>query len=606
MASKNILTRGQKRKGDDASIAGRLDDARDIFERVCRTDPLDVEAWVKLALVHKRLGDYSAAESCGRRAVALQPRLGFSHYALGTALHSQGRITEALDCYRTAVRLQPDFADTHYLLGMALHESGAPAESILSYRQALKLRPNFPDALGNFGATLIDIGQLDEAAVMLRRALFLQPGNVVALRNMSHVLRLQNKVDEALDLFRHALSLTPNSIEVLAGLVKLLEKIGNLEEARQLTERGLALAPDDPELTIVAAELARRDKRLDTAVGLLSQLHEKRPPPPIDARVQLLLGQTYDQMGDAERAYPLVAEGKRLMAIATLRSDADRLRYLDRVLMTSRMATEALATIPPPWDDSAGRPPPTFLIGFPRSGTTLLEQMLDCHPGLQTMEERGAVSHMVNRFHVLAGDRKDALVTLTPEEVNQLRQAYFDEVERNVKLRPDTQLIDKMPLNTVDVPAIWRVFPKAKFILAIRHPCDVCLSCLMQDFAAIEGMPSFFSLEETVRTYAAVMGAWRKYANLLPVDYHRVRYEELITDVVGETRKLLAFLDIEWTDAVLSHTEHARQRRTIDTPSYQQVTQPIYQDAKYRWKRYEQVFEPFMGTLQPFIEYFGY
>ena len=128
----------------------------------------------------------------------------------------------------------------------------------------------------------------------------------------------------------------------------------------------------------------------------------------------------------------------------------------------------------------------------------------------------------------------------------------------------------------------------------------------MQNFAVNDGMASFFSLEDTVHTYAAVMGAWRKYADLLPLAYHRIRYEDLVANVEGESRSLLTFLGVGWDDAVLKHTEHARKRGAINTPSYHQVVQPIYQHARYRWKRYENQFVSVMPILQPFISYFGY
>ncbi len=603
--NKNALTQGRKRKGDEASIAGRLGEAQNLFESVCRADPLDVEAWVKLALVLKRLNKLSEAETCGRRAVSLQPRLGFAHHALGVVLHAQGRTTEAIESYKAAIQHQPDFPDAHYLLGNALHETGKPEEALQCYRRALQLQPNSPDVLCNLGAVLIDLGDHEEAALYLQRALALQPGNTIALSNLSHVLRLQNKIDEALGMFRHALDLAPDSIEVLAGLAGLLEKTGKLEEARLHTERGLALAPKNPAITLVATQLARREKRLHEASSLLEGLLGQPLTPDKRADALIELGQIQDQLGDAAKALPAIVEGKRLKAMTTLRSDCDRLRYLDRVNLISGLATKSLASSAVTANTTQFATP-IFLIGFPRSGTTLLEQILDSHPSLQSMEERGAVAHMVNRFLSMVVNRDDALANLNSEEIADLQQSYFEEVARNIELRPNTHLIDKMPLNTAGVPVIWRAFPKAKFILSIRHPCDVCLSCLMQNFAVNEGMASFFSLEDTVRTYAAVMGAWQKYVILLPLDYHRIRYEDLIADVEGETRKLLTFLDIDWDGAVLDHTEHARQRGAINTPSYHQVTQPIYQSAKYRWHRYKEAFEPYMSILQPFIEYFGY
>lgn len=222
------------------------------------------------------------------------------------------------------------------------------------------------------------------------------------------------------------------------------------------------------------------------------------------------------------------------------------------------------------------------------------------------MEEKGAVAAMVNAFLADANDGEEALAELSEEGISRLRQIYFDEVKRHIAISPGTLVLDKMPLNTVGVPVIWRVFPNARFILAIRHPCNVSLSCLMQNFAVNDGMASFFSLEDTAHVYAAVMGAWRKYVDLLPLTYHRIRYEDPIADVEWECRSLLTFLGLAWDDAVLKHTEHARKRGAINTPSYHQVVQPIYQHAMYRWKRYESHFAPVMATLQPFIDYFGY
>ncbi len=249
---------------------------------------------------------------------------------------------------------------------------------------------------------------------------------------------------------------------------------------------------------------------------------------------------------------------------------------------------------------------PVFLVGFPRSGTTLLEQILDCHPALQALEEMPAAAAMEQVFLGWVGDRVEAIADLEPLQISELRQAYFAETARHLERRPGTTLVDKLPLNLIRVPLIWRVFPNARFILALRHPCDVCLSCFMQSFAANEAMSSFYTLENTVRTYAEVMGLWQDYTRALPLRYHAIRYEDMVTDFEKETRALLDFLGVGWNEAVLNHTEHARQRSNINTPSYHQVTQPIYLHAKYRWRRYAREFEPMMPILRPFMERFGY
>jgi tetratricopeptide (TPR) repeat protein len=602
----NVLAQSRKRKGDDAAVAGRLDEARELFESACRADSRDVEAWVKLAMVHKRLGNYAAAESCARRAVELKSDLGFCHYALGTALHCQGRTPQAIDCYRLAIRLQPGFPDAHYLLGNALHEVGKVTEAIESYQQAIRLRPDFPEALGDLGSALLALGETESARPLLEQTLKRQPGNSVALVNYCNLLRLEGNVDEAIKTFRHALDILPNSTPVVSGLAGMLEKIGRIEEAQQLVEQGLALTAEDPGLNLVAAQLERRGSRLDAAASRLEGLRKQRLPIDLDGDVRLLLGQIYDELGQTNQAYPLIAEGKRLKARLAFRDETGSRSYLDRVALISSFATSSLArTSPVP----TARPvieDPVFLIGFPRSGTTLLEQILESHPSIQTLEEKGTVAAMVNRFLEHARDGEESLAALSADVLQELRETYFSQVQRHITIRQDTILVDKMPLNTVGVPVIWRVFPNAKFILAVRHPCDVCLSCLMQNFSANQGMAGFYSLDDTVETYVAVMSAWRKYVELLPLKYHRIRYEDLIADVPRETRALLDFLGVEWNDSVLDHISHARQKGTINTPSYHQVTRPIYQSAKYRWMRYRDVFNPYLPRLQSYIDYFDY
>lgn len=606
MAKRDAIGESRKRKGDAAAIAGRLEEACTIFENVCRSNPLDVEAWTKLGVTLRRRGDFETAETCCRKAIQLQPDIGFGHYALGSVLHCQGKYAEAISSYRRAITLQPNFPDSHLLLGNALRESGAMNDAIASYRNALSLRPNFPEALSSLGGILVDIGSVDEAEQFLQTALSLQPANHVALTNLSALLLRKGKDKEALETFRHALLLNPDSVEVIGGLAGLLEKTGKLEESAHQVERGLALAPTDPALNLVAAQLARREKRLQEAADRLEDLCRQQLPRDTEAECRLLLGQIYDEMNDAARAYPLIVEGKRLKAMASFSKDRKRNHYLDHVATLSALATEALVQCQRPASHASDPDAPVFLIGFPRSGTTLLEQVLDSHPAIQTMEERGAVTHMFNEFTALTRNRDHHLESLSSDAVLHCRDAYFAEVKRNIDRKPATLLVDKHPLHTVGVPVIWRMFPEAKFILAIRHPCDVCLSCLMQNFAVNEGMASFFNLEDTARTYAAVMSAWLKYVRLLPLNYHRIRYEDLIGNFQTETAQLLTFLGVPWDDAVLCHTDHARNKGTINTPSYHQVTQPIYQRAKYRWQRYREAFEPVMPILQPFIEYFGY
>lgn len=606
MAKPNILIRSKKAKASELFNSNQLREADALYAGVCQSMPGDAESWVMRGLIHRKLGAFREAEDFCRRALKIQPDYAWGHHILGSALQCQGRIPEALACYRKVIGLRPDFAETHYFLANALRESGALSEAASSYRQAIRLQPDYVEALSNLGALLITLGEIQEAASVLNKAIVLLPNSPQILSNQGHVLQRDGKLEQALEKYQRALQFSPDSLDMIGYVAALLEKTSRLDEAQAMVDQHLPGAPDSPALLLVAAKLARRAKKFEEAIALLERALKQNPAMEAAGEAHFLLGQLYDRQGDADRAYTHLAEGNRLAALVGEHMNKGKRPYLDRVERMRTYLTDDLARVANGKQDASLVPSPVFLLGFPRSGTTLLEQILDSHPALQALEEKGTVSAMARAFEDMAQGRENALAELTDEQLAQLRKVYFDEVAQHIQLQPGNLLVDKMPLNTVNVHLIWRVFPQAKFILAIRHPCDASFSCFMQDFVLNEAMSSFLTLESTARVYHGVMQTWLDAVAKLPLDYHRIRYEDLVADFEGETRALLAFLGVGWDDRVLAHTEHAIKRGTIKTPSYHQVTQPIYQHAKYRWKRYARQFEPVLPMLQPYIDYFGY
>lgn len=605
MAKKNILTQGKKARADTLSRANRLEEAETLYAGVCRIDPLDVEAWVKLGATQRRLGRCTEAEASARRAVLLAPNQPFAHHTLGAALQCQGKLEDAVACYRQAIRLNPDYADPHYLLGNALMQTGHLRDAETSLRRSLELRPALFEAQSDLGALLITLNRLDEAEHFLHRARDQRPGNTELLANLGALKEKLGDTEAALECYRQALMLAPDSPDVLAKQAELLERLGHLEEAKASVMHGLALAPAHPLLNLVAARVDRREGRLAEGAARLECMLGHSMPQETRSEVLLLLGQLHDQMGNTEQVMLHLTEGKRMVALATDPEGGGRVRFLTRIDRTRGWVDKGMPEPNekdyPPSDDT-----PIFLIGFPRSGTTLLEQVLDSHPALQALEEKPMVTAMEQVFVEMTGGGGGALHALRGDQILELRRIYFQEAARHLVRRPGSRLVDKLPLNIVSTPLIWRVFPEARFILALRHPCDVVLSCMMQSFAHNDAMAGFVSLESIAEIYARVMDAWRETTKHLPLHWQHIRYEELIVNFEPEARKLLDFIGTDWSDAVLDHTRHAQQRLAIKTPSYHQVTQPIYQHAKYRWKRYEKDFAPLMASLRPFIDDFGY
>lgn len=602
VAKQNALTRSKKNKAEELFRNNRFQEAKALYAGVCQSDRGDTDAWVMQSIVNRKLGLFKEAEECCHRALAIKPNLASAYQALGAAVQCQGRMAEAQAYYRKAIQLQPDFAEAHYFLANLCKDMGDVAAAMAHYKEAIALFPNFLEALSNLGMLLLVQGRSEESLMILQRALKLAPQAPQVLCNIGAILESNGRFDEAKDYFRRALTVAPDFIDALMMLAAQEEKSHRLEEAKILVERGLKLDPANVAMNLTAAKIARTEGRLDDAIALLEKVCVQALQPGVAGDISINLGKLYDRVGDAERAFACFTEGNRLIAEGTLPTDYDRGAYLRKIDRLGGFLSGRLAAAPQVENDQS---PPIFLVGFPRSGTTLLEQILDSHPRLQTLEEKPTVAAMQNLFFDMADDNPDALTELREADIRKLRSAYWEEVSRHIKRDPGTLFVDKMPLNLVSAHLIWRVFPNAKFILAIRHPCDVSLSCFMQNFIVNEAMSIFFTLEDAANLYEKVMKQWQHIVNVLPLDYHRIRYEDLVADFEGQARALLDFLGVGWDDAVLKFDEHAK-KRMINTPSYHQVTQPIYQHAKYRWKRYAKEFEPLMATLNPFIEYFGY
>lgn len=606
MAKPTILIRSKKAKAAELLNRNQLHEAEAVLSRLCLSAPADAESWAMRGLIYRKLGLFSEAVAFCQKALKLHPAYAWAHHVLGSALQCQGRMDEALASYRTSIGLQPDYAEAHYFLANVLRETWAIDEAIKSYRRAIQLQPDFVAALSNLGAALTSRGEAQEAASFLNKANALRPNSSEIVFNLGRVLQLDGRIEEAIEQYQRALILAPNSMHIIGKLVDTLEMANRLGEAQALIDQELPRAPDSPALLIPAAKLARRAKKIDDAIALFEHAMDQKPEREIAGDVHLHLGQLYDKKNDTDRAYVHIAEGNRLIAQSIegtysehndfIAAVEKRHRYLNAGL-TSVKLYNAAESIP---ED------PVFLYGFARSGTTLLGQILDSHPALQTLDEKSMGTVMVKAFEEMAQGRADALEMLTDAQIAQLRSVYFDEAARHVKLLPGSLLVDKMPLNTINVALIWRVFPHAKIVFVARHPCDVCLSCFMQNFGTNGSLAGFFALESGVSVYTKVMQIWLDAVRLLPLKYHQIRYEDLVTDFEQESHSLLDFLGVGWNESVREHDKHAMGHSNINTPSYHQVTQPIYQHAKYRWKRYAKQFEPLMPTLQSYIEHFGY
>jgi|APTNR8051073442_1049403.scaffolds.fasta_scaffold08663_2 tetratricopeptide (TPR) repeat protein len=583
---------------------GRLAKAAALYKEVLRRRPDHADALHLLGLVVHQQGDHARAEPLIRRALAADSRPAAFHNSLGAVLLALKRPADAHAALEAALERNPVYAEALNNLGIALVDLGRPSEAVASFRRAVDVRPTYVEALINLGRTAASLGRNAAAVGRFEEALALRPDHAKARRYLGDALGSLGRRGEAEAAYRQAIADDGRDAENHAALASLLERTNRLDEGLERAEAALTRDAANLRAVAAAARCERRLGRCDAALRRLDAFDAHGAGD--DARSHLLFekGALLDRLGDYDRAYDAYAEANALALENPVARQIDRDLYPARIQrLRERFTPEWVAG----WraDPDPDGPQPCFLVGFPRSGTTLLDQCLDAHPRLQTMEEKDCVDVVRHKLDAKPGDYPDALAGLSGERLADLRATYDREVARHLGGAPAGVLVDKMPLNAIDAGLIHRLFPRAPFILALRHPCDVVLSAFMQAFQPNAAMIHFASLESTARFYAAVMDLWLHYRAVLPLDVVTVRYEDLTQDLAGEMRRLLTGIGLPWDDAVLGYAEHAAGR-AIATPSYHQVVQPIYRRSVDRWWNYRRPFEPILPILSPYIEAFGY
>ena len=507
-------------------------------------------------------------------------------YRLGNELFQAGRIQEAADAYQSALEIQPERAATHYNLGNALVRLGQLDDALDAFERAVQLRPHFPRALNSLGNTFQRLGRTDEAIHAYRKALALEPDEADACNNLANALKDAGRFEEALALYDRAISAhRPRRDLALANKALLLMETGATAGARNAVREALAVNPDSVPAWHIQALLktfTADDPDLNALARLLERADELRMSAEERIRLHMALGKAQLDAGDPDRAFACFREGNRLKR-ATVHYDA--------VLTGERMAalrnTFTAELLQRFSGSGAGHPSqaPVFVLGMPRSGTSLVEQILASHPDVQGAGELRTLRQLVPGISALDGDPcpplyPALLARYSPMDLTRLGDEY---VGRVCDPYPNKQrVVDKMPLNFLYAGLIHLILPNARIIHCRRDPADTCLSCYMRAFTGDVGFAyDLRELGHYYGQYAALMDHWRA---LLPADrYLEVRYEEVVADLEFAARRMVEFCGLPWNAACLAFHQTDRPVRTA---SATEVRQPIYRTSVGRWRPY--------------------
>jgi tetratricopeptide (TPR) repeat protein len=607
---------------------GDLDRAARIYEAVLAVDPNEPEALHLLGLVALQRGDPARAAALIGRAVSLQPadatfhvNLGEAYWALGqhdkviacceaalqlepnspgvlsnlgSTLVARGDLDRALNCYREAVRLAPDFAAARNNYGNALRLKGDKLGALEQFRHAVRLEPASSQARSNLGMILLILGQTEEAFVHSREAVRLSPGFPDARINLGNVLHTLGRLDEAAACFREAIRLQPTLAAAHASLGGVLEELGDLDESQASLREALR---HDPRHAGAWSRLATRlrDKLSETDHTAIEDLLAD-PDLSADRRWPLLFGLAHarDARGEFDRAAELFAQANALQGVdfqaqgrgydpAVHRSFVDWLIATFTPEFFERMRGAGLDT-----------ERPVFVVGMPRSGTTLVEQVLASHPRVFGAGELRLVRQTFETIPAATGHPakapRDCVEDLDDASLRRLAGRHLGALDA-LNGSAD-RVVDKMPENTLYLGLIAALFPRARLIHCRRDLRDVALSCWMTHFAELRWACDPDHIASRINEYRRLMDHWQR---VLPVPIFELEYEAMVADLEGVSRRLVAWCGLDWDPACL---DFHLTRRPVRTTSVAQVRRPVYTSSIGRWKNYEGSLSPMFARLE--------
>jgi len=473
------------------------------------------------------------------------------------------------------------------------------------FRKATKIDPKNFEALCNLAKAERRLGDLVTAQKLLLKSVRINPKYAYGWCVLGNVYADRGQQEKAVEAYRRALGLNPVLLEAVVNLLSFFERANRLEEMKAVLDQFELVAPDETITNLYRGIQYEREKNYPEALKVLGAVSYKYDVYPDLAQLERSrlnhLAKINDIIGNAENAYGLFMEANRVNARALASPKVSAARFINRL---RKRQSYYLPGFSQKWETGAeNTDTPVFMVGFPRSGTTLLDTFLRGHSAVSVIEERPLVYDLRQGLGLNENDEMGLLDGLSADKLAMLRQAYLKSLNAG---QSKPVIIDKLPLNIAYAGEILRVFPKAKFILSLRDPADAVFSCFMQPFALNDAMACFDTPENAAKTYDLAFSIWQQVAAELGPALITCRYEELIADPKAILAPITEFLGVPWEETALNFQETAKARDHISTSSYAQVVEPLYSSAKGRWVRYAHLMPDALKILAPWRTEFGY
>jgi tetratricopeptide (TPR) repeat protein len=610
-------------RGEMCRIMKRLDEAVAHGEKAVKLDPNSASAHSNLGIAYYDLKEYEKAEACQKKALEIDPNLVQALNNMGSIMRANKDREAAMTYYNKVLEINPNYLESINNLGALQIEENEPDQAIQTLVGALKLNPNYADAHNNIGNAFMvkedydkamtaynkalqlkkeypepmlgiariykEKEQVEDALMTVRRAIDLNPKKPEAHTLMGDIYLKMEEYGQSESAYRHALELEPEMLPAHMGLGQLNLERGELATAEEMFAYGMEVNPEEvaPYIFMAQARKVKKDdpilKRLEEEAEGIEDFPENRA-----MTLHFALGKSYDDVGEYDKAFPHFLEGCRIKRKKIdYSADNQDLATQNIIKFFNKENLERLK------GDARPSDLPIFVLGMPRSGTTLAETILASHPDVHAAGELHDILKIANnpKLGVKSEGFPLSMQGLTKTDIQEMGDRYLAGLRKHSA--DAKRITDKMPANFMALGLIHLMLPEAKVIHTMRNSADICLSSFTKNFN--NSQLHSYDLVEMARfyvNYAKLIEHWRE---VLPEgSFYEVQYEQLVANPEEETRKLVEFCGLEWDDACLS--PH-KTERNVKTASITQVRQPIYTSSVERWRRYETHLKPLLDAL---------
>ena len=527
-----------------------------------------------LKLVDEALGNsnISGAKSLLDKEIKNNPNIYELNFKLGIVNQILGNFHEAKNYYEKTTLIKPDFSPAFCNLGIVYDKLNNKNSAIKNYLIAIKLDEKNFKALYNLANCYLDSGDQDNAQKYYYRSIEIEPRNIHAYTSLFQIFDTSNNFDKLSDILLKA------------------QKVFNTNHSY---------------LNFMDGIFEYRKKNYLKAISILEKVQIDKADISKNTIILNTLAKCHDHLGKYEEAFKAFERSNKITF------DAYKNKYNKDTLNNSIQKRIDYFSDPnfKSWDKKKikdNHVDPVFLVGFPRSGTTLLDVILRTHNSVEVLEEKPLINKIVDELKLHMDGDFSNLNKVDENFLKKLRLSYINDFNNYLPIEKGKTYVDKFPLNIIYIAEINLIFPNSKYILALRNPYDCVLSCFMQPFTPNDAMSNFYNLQDATRFYDQIMKLWMNYEKKLNLQIYSIKYEDTVNKFDISISNLLQFLNLKWNDQLREFYKTAKKRGIINTPSYNQINQPIYKNSIGRWKNYQEYFRTISPILKKWSNKFNY